>query len=168
MELVILVLAPTMVVVTAVVHAWATPETKMYSLLALIFMSMMADVTCCVHFVIVSVSDQAAVADAPWRPFLLSFTWPSIAYALDTLAWDLFYGVAALFAAAVFRGDRLSVCIRALLVVSGVLSIAGVSGVVVGNMQLRMLIGVTGYAVLFPVAGLFMTRVFQRTKPISA
>ena len=43
--------------------------------------------------------------------------------------------------------------IRILMTMSGVLALAGISGAVLGDMQLRM-IGVVGYAGLFPVVAL--------------
>jgi ABC-type lipoprotein release transport system permease subunit len=63
---------------------------------------------------------------------LFSFTWPSVPYALDILAWDLFFELSMLFAAAVFSGDRFQMSIRILMIVSGVLALAGMSGVVDG------------------------------------
>ncbi len=92
---------------------------------------------------------------------MFSFTWPSVTYALDILAWDLFFGLSMLFAAPVFSGDRLRASIRILMIVSGVLALAGISGVVVGNIQLRM-IGVVGYAGLFPVVALLLAILFSR------
>lgn len=168
MEGLILVLAPTLVIMMAVVHAWAPQSAKTFTLLALIFMSLMAGVSCGVHFTILTVSHVPAVAALPWLPYFLSFSWPSVAYALDILAWDVFYGLSVLFAAAAFTGDRLLGAVRALMVVSGVLAIGGLSGVIAGDMQLRLLVGVTGYGVLGPVIALVLVRVFQRTESIHA
>ena len=70
-----------------------------------------------------------------------------------------------LFAAPVFRGDRLRTSIRLLMIVSGVLALGGLSGAVVGDMQLRM-IGVVGYAGVFPVVAVLLTMLFWRSKPV--
>ena len=70
-----------------------------------------------------------------------------------------------LFAAPVFRGDRLRTFIRLLMIVSGVLALGGLSGAVVGDMQLRM-IGVVGYAVVFPVVAVLLAMLFRRSKPV--
>jgi hypothetical protein len=51
-----------------------------------------------------------------------------------------------------------------LLVVSGVLALAGLSGVIVGDMQLRN-IGIIGYAGVFPVAALLLAILFRRATP---
>jgi hypothetical protein len=75
---------------------------------------------------------------------LVSFRWPSVVYALDILGWDFFFALSVLFAAAVFGGSRLTVSIRGVMTASGVLALAGLGGVVTGDMQLRN-IGIVGY-----------------------
>jgi hypothetical protein len=94
-------------------------------------------------------------------PLFLSFKWPSIAYALDILAWDVFFALSVLSAAPVFSGNHLATSIRALLLASGALALAGLSGVIFGDMQLRN-IGVVGYAGVFPVAALLLAILFHR------
>ena len=54
--------------------------------------------------------------------------------------------------------------IRALLIVSGILALAGLSGVVEGDMQLRN-VGIIGYAGVFPIAALLLAILFLRAKP---
>jgi hypothetical protein len=166
LEILILVMAPLMVALMVAVHTFASPQTKAFSLMALVFMSLLAGVTCSVHFVILTVSRQAAFAGLSWLPLLLSFKWPTVAYALDILAWDVFFAVSVLFAAPVFRGSRLATSIRVSMIASGVLAIAGLSGVVVGDMQLRN-IGIVGYAGVFPVAALLLAILFHRTFPVT-
>ena len=163
LEILIILSAPLMVALMVSVHAWAPPEAKAYSLAALVFMSLLAVVTCGVHFVILTVGRQIGSVGLPWFSLLFSFTWPSVPYALDILAWDLFFGLSMLLAAPVFRGDRLRTSIRLLMIVSGVLALGGLSGAVVGDMQLRM-IGVVGYAGVFPVVTVLLTMVFWRSK----
>ena len=143
------------------VHAWAPAEARVFSLTALVFMSLLAGLTCSLHFVILTVGRQPAFAQLAWTPLLLSFEWPSVTYALDILAWDVFFALSVLFAAPVFRGSRLATSIRVLLVASGTLALGGLSGVVVGDMRLRM-IGVVGYVGVFPVAALLLAILFYR------
>jgi hypothetical protein len=166
LEILIILLAPLMVVLMVSVHAWASPELRTYSLAALIFMSLLAGLACSVHFVILTVSRHVEFAGLAWVPLLLSFKWPSVAYALDILAWDLFFALSMLCAAPVFSGDRLRASIRMLMIVSAVLAVAGVSGVAVGNMELRM-IGVVGYACVFPVIALLLAVLFKRTRAVA-
>jgi hypothetical protein len=116
-----------------------------------------------VHFVVLTVGQQMVGADSSFAQ-LFSFKWPSVAYALDIVAWDIFFAVSMLSAAFVFRGRKLNSLIRSLMVMSGLVALAGLSGVVSGDMRLRS-IGIAGYALVFPlVAGLVGT-LFYRTQP---
>jgi hypothetical protein len=167
LEILIILTMPLMVALMVAVHAWAPAEAKVFSLMAIIFMSLLAGLTVSVHFVLLTVGRLSAFAGLSWMPLFLSFTWPSVPYALDILAWDVFFALALLFAAPVFSGNRLAASIRALMIASGVLSLAGLSGVVVGDMRLRM-IGVVGYAGIFPIAALLLAILFYRATPREA
>ena len=164
LEILIMLVMPCMVSLMVAVHAWAPAEAKVFGLLAVACVSLLAAVTCSTHFVLLIVGRQAAFVAQSWAPALLSFTWPSVAYALDVLAWDGFFAVAAMCAAMTFGGTRLTRGIRALLIASGVLSLAGLSGVLAGDMRLRN-IGIVGYAGVFPVAALLLALLFRRTPP---
>lgn len=167
LEILILLLAPLMVVLTAAIHAWAPERSKVFGLLSLIFVSLMAVLTCSVHFVILTVSRDTAVAALTSAPLFLAFRWPSVVYALDILAWDVLFGLSTLFAASVFEGGGLAAWIRRLLIASGVLAVAGLSGLVSGDIQLRN-IGIIGYVGAFPVAAALLAFLFIRTKPRTA
>jgi hypothetical protein len=171
MELLIVLMAPAMVVSMVAVHAYARPEVKVYSFTALAFMLLLAGITSSVHFVILTVSHQIEAAVFPGLPLLLSFTWPSVAYTLDILAWDVFFALAMLFAAPVFKGGRLETTVRILLIVSGDLCLAGLIGVPLANMHVWFWydvrnIGVLGYAVVAPVAFLLIGMLFGRTEQV--
>jgi hypothetical protein len=166
MELLIVLLAPLYVVVMVAVHAYAPLEMKIYSLTALIFMILLAGLTSAVHFVVLTVGMQLQADGLTWAPWLFSWKWPSVVYALDILAWDWFFALAMLLAAPVFNADRLEKTVRILLVVSGLLSLAGLLGVPLADMQVRN-IGIIGYAVVAPVVFLLIGIVFGRTQPAS-
>ena len=53
-----------------------------------------------------------------------------------------------------------------LLIVSGALEFAGLSGVITGNMQLRN-IGIIGYVGIFPIAALLVVRQISFSRSIS-
>jgi hypothetical protein len=161
MELLIVFIAPLMVVSMVAVHAYASFDVKVYSLTALIFIILLAGITSSVHFVILSVGRQLGATGLTWVPFLISFKWPSVAYTLDILAWDWFFALSMLFAAPVFREGRLERTVRILMIVSGVLSLVGLIGVPLEDMQVRM-IGVLGYAVVSPIVFLLLGIVFGR------
>jgi len=87
-----------------------------------------------------------------------------VAYSLDILGWDVFVPLSMLFAAPVFQGSRLAAWIRVLMIASGVIALAGLSGVVVGDMQLRN-IGIVGYVGVFLVVAALLVVFFYRAKP---
>jgi hypothetical protein len=165
LEVLIIIMMPAMVALMVAVHAWAPMRAKTLSLTSLVFMGLLAGLTCSVHFVILTLSRQPKFTEQSWLPLVLSFNWPSVVYALDILAWDIFFALSMLFAAPVFRGSRLAAWIRALMIASGVLALAGLSGVVVGHMQLRN-IGIVGYVGVFLVVAALLAVLFFRAPPL--
>ena len=165
LEILILVLMPVLVAVMTAVHAWAPPAAKAFSLAAVAFMTLVAGLTSVVHFVILTLSRQEAFAGQPWLPLVTSFTWPSVVYALDILAWDVFFALAMFFAAPVFTGNRLARSVRIAMATSGTLSLAGLAGVVNGDMQLRN-VGIVGYVGVFLVVTVLLALLFARTAPV--
>lgn len=162
MEVLIIITMPFMLGLMVAVHAWAQPSTKVYGLLAVTFMGLSTVVTSSVHIVILSVIHRPEIAGQSWVPLVLSFRWLSVTYALDVLAWDVFFALAVLSAAPLVTGSRLARSIRVLLILSGILSLGGLSGVVFDQSNLRS-IGIVGYAVVFPVAALLLAVLFHRT-----
>jgi hypothetical protein len=163
LELLILLMAPLMVVSMVAVHNYAPPESKAYSLTALVFMVLLAGLTACVHFVILTVSRQIEAAGFTWAPLFFSFKWPSVFYTLDILAWDIFFPLAMLFAVPVFKKGGLEAALRTLMVVSAILSFAGLIGVPLANMSYRN-IGILGYAGVAPIVFLLLGILFGRTQ----
>ena len=167
LEVLIIVMMPAMVALMVAVHAWAPMDAKTLSLTSLVFMGLLAGVTCIVHFCVLTLSRQPEFTEQSWLPLVLSFEWPSVVYALDILGWDVFFPLSMLFAALVFQGSRLAAWIRVLMIASGVLSLAGLSGVVAGDMQLRN-IGIVGYVGMFLVVAALLAVLFYRTTPQEA
>ena len=167
MELLIVLIAPLMVVVMIAVHAYASSEVKAYSFTALSFTILLAGITSSMHFVILTVSRQIEATELDWFPLLFSFKWPSVAYALDILAWDWFFALSMLFAAPVFGVGRLEIAVRNLMIVSGILSLAGLIGVPLADMQVRN-IGIIGYGVVTPVVFLLLGIVLGRNQQVSS
>lgn len=164
MEIIIILMAPLLVVLMVEVYNYAGSKAKTFSLIALVFMCIAACITSGVHFVVLSFASQPdAVAGLHWFPLFTSWKWPSAVYALDILAWDLFFALSMIFAAPVFNGDRQNASLRIAMLVSGVLSLAGLIGPVLADMQIRM-IGVVGYSVVFPLACYLMAKAFRRAE----
>ena len=167
LEILVIVMMPAMVALMVAVHAWAPMHAKTLTLTSVVFMGLLAGVTSVVHFCVLSLSRQPEFTAQSWLPMVLLFKWPSVVYALDILAWDVFFPLSMLFAAPVFHGSRLAVWIRVLMIASGVLSLAGLSGVVAGDMQLRN-IGIVGYVGVFLVVAALLGVLFYRATPQEA
>ena len=124
--------------------------------------ALMAGITICVHFILLTVGRQANETTLPGFNLLFSWAWPSMVYALDIAAWDFCLGVALLLAAPVFAGGGRSAWVRRGMIVSGVLCLGGLLGAALGNMLVRD-IGVIRYALVLPVVLLLMGRLFGAT-----
>ncbi len=166
LELLILALAPAMVSLMVAVHGWAPARWRAFTLTAVCFMAMLAVVTCSVHFAIVTLSRQPGLVDHPALAPLIAFRWPSVVYALDILAWDVFFALAMLFAAPAFAGTGLRAAIRLAMRTSAVLALAGLGGVVSGNMAVRN-IGIAGYLGVFLVVDALLLVLFLRADTAS-
>jgi len=158
MELIILLIMPFLLICMTVIHMYAKPEDKVYSQIALIFMIILAVITSSVHFIILTVSRQMETTRFSW---FFSFKWPSVLYALDILAWDWFFALSMLFAAQVFKGDRMERTLRTVMIISGINSLVGLIGVPLGNMNVRN-ISIIGYTIIAAIAFLMLGIVFKR------
>jgi hypothetical protein len=166
MALLLVLLAPFMVTCMVAVHAYASPELKVYSLMALAFMILVAGITSSVNFAVFTVSRQIEAAGSSWLPLFLPYRWPAVAYALDILAWDWFFALSMLSAAPVFKKGKLERIVQILMIVSGVLCLVGLIGVPFTEVP-ALSVGIIGYGVVAPVVFLLLAVVFGRTKPVS-
>ena len=161
LELLIIAMGPAMLGLMVAVHAWAPPALKPMSALAVLFMGLVVVTTSALHFVIL-VMGLSPVPEIPGLARALSFQWPSVAYAIDILAWDVFFPLAMFCAAPVFAGSRETRSVYVALLASGGLALAGLVGVVLGDMGIRN-IGILGYVVGFFITVLLLASVFRRT-----
>lgn len=152
MEVLTLLSAPAVVILMAAVHDRAKPERSVYGLTALAFATLFAGTTSAVHFIELTAARQMGGG---------GIVWPSRIYAAELLAWDVFLGLALVFAAPVFAGDGIERSVRLSLLVCGALCLAGTIGPAVGNMRLQ-LVGVLGYAGVLPVVSFLLARLFAQ------
>ncbi len=164
MEILILAIAPAMVALMVVLHARASQARRSLGVAAVAFMAMCAVVTCCVHFTILTLSREPAFAATLWADHVFAFRWPSVAYALDILAWDVFFPLAALCAAATIEGPGLLRAARWLMYTSAGLAFLGLLGIPLDDMNVRN-IGIVGYAVAFPLAAALLARAYGGESP---
>ncbi|MCK0148316.1 hypothetical protein MWU78_21920 [Arenibacter sp. F26102] len=149
MELLAIIIALLMAISMIAVHYHASAKYKLQSLFALCSMFVMAGITSSVHFVVLTMSYQLETTTMDDLTLLFSFKWPSVVYTLDILAWDWFFSLSFLLAAPIFNNGKMEKTIRALMLISGVLSLIGILGVPFNDMQIRN-IGIIGYAVIAP------------------
>lgn len=161
LEFLLLLSAPVLVVLSAAVHAYAPPDRKTSALAALAFMTAFAALTGGVHFVQLAVARHLPAAAASELSVLRLYPWPSMALALDLLAWDLFLGLALLLTAPVFTGGKLPAAVRVSTMLSGALCVVGFLGPLLGDMRLQFL-AISGYAVGLPVACALLAILFSR------
>lgn len=153
MEMLILVIAPCMTLVVWSIHVRSGAYPRGLGRLPVAFMSASTAITLGVHLILLTGPRAAAEA---------AFRWPSPFYVLDILAWDVFFALSVLMAAPLVSGGRLARLIRWLLVLSGLLALAGLIGVPTGEMRLRD-IGILGYSVVFPAAAACLAVLFCKT-----
>jgi hypothetical protein len=83
-----------------------------------------------------------------------------LAYALH---WDCFFGISMLLAAPVFGGDALKNALRFVMILSGVLCLAGLVWLAVSPAQ-AIIIGILGWGAAGPIAFLLLAKVFGRVQ----
>lgn len=151
MEVLTLVSAPLVVLLLSAVHGYAPPPARVWTRAGLGFGIVMAGLTTAVHFASLTAGRQTG-------PVVLA--WPSAAYAVELLAWDVFLGLALICAATAFPGGGLHASARRGLWITGALCLAGTVGPVVGDMALQR-IGIAGYGLGLPVCCILLARVFR-------
>jgi hypothetical protein len=154
MEILTLASAPAIVTLMAAIHDHASPERKVYGLAAQAFGTLCAGTTSAVHFMELTAARQLESG---------GIVWPSRTYAAELLAWDVFLGLALVFAAPVFHREQ-ERAVRLALWLCGSLCLAGTIGPAIGNMRLQ-LIGVLGYAGVLPFVSFLLARLFARESP---
>jgi hypothetical protein len=161
LEILMVLFAVVLVIMTAAVYTYAAPDRKTSALTALAFIVIFAVLTCGVHFASLTVGRQIDPEVLPLLSHQLSFEeWPTLAMSLDLLAWDFFLGLSALFVARVFKGEAL-LRVRVSLTVAGTLCLAGTLGPASGHLRIQYL-GIVGYAFALPVACALLAMFFRK------
>jgi hypothetical protein len=161
-EVLILVMAPILVVLMVAIHQCAPTEAKPFTQIALGWMVATAAFTTVVHFVELTVARHIDPATFPGYARIFDFKWPSTFYAIDIVAWDIFFGLALLFAAQAFKGERVAL-VRRGLIVSGSLCLIGLIGPFADALGWRT-IGILGYTVVFALVCLPLSRTFSSSE----
>lgn len=156
-EVLILVMAPVMLTLSVSIHYSAAPDDRPYTLISLGWMVAAVTTTAIVHFVELTVTRRVPSEELPAYDRVFGFRWPSILYAIDIVAWDIFFALALLFAAPAFDSDQ---AVQVGLIASGMLSLVGLIGPVIGRIAWRGF-GIFGYAVVFPATCIPLSNYFE-------
>jgi hypothetical protein len=163
LETLMILFAIVLVMMMAALYAYAPPERKTFSLGALAFIICFALITCGVHFASLTVGRQIDPKVVPLLSHQLTTgDWPTLAMSLDLLAWDLFLGLALVFAARVCIG-KASRRVRASMTAAGALCLAGTFAPASGNLHIQYL-GIAGYAFVLPIACALLARFFWQER----
>ena len=163
-EVIILVMAPIMVMLMLSIHRLAPLEAKPYTLVALGWMVAAAAFTMVVHFVELTVARHINPATFPSYRWIFGFRWPSTFYAIDIVAWDVFFALALLFAVPAFARRSEAKWVRRGLIASGSLSLIGLIGPFADALGWRT-IGILGYTVVFGLTCIPLSRAFKADGP---
>jgi hypothetical protein len=159
-EVLIVVMAPILVLLAVVIHACAPERTKTYSMTALGWMLLLAGFTVTVHLVLLTVVRRIDPGAIHGFQYLVSWHWPSVLYGVDIVAWDIFFGLALLFAAPVFHAAG-HVVVRNGMLIAGAMCLVGIIGPAVNHNALRQ-IGIIGYAVVWPIVCVPLSKAFRQ------
>lgn len=159
-EILILVLAPVMVCLMLAIHQTAPKAAKAFTQVALGWMLAAAAFTTVVHFVQLTVARYIDSASFPAYARIFGWQWPSTFYAIDIVAWDIFFGLALLFAVPAFVRGRDAVLVRRGLILSGSMCLVGLIGPFTDMLGLRT-IGILGYTVVFGLTCIPLSRTFK-------
>jgi hypothetical protein len=160
MEVLILVMAPILVLLAVVIHACAPEGTKTYSMTALAWMLLLAGFTMTVHVVQLTVVRRIDPGAIHGFQHLFNWHWPSVLYGVDIAAWDIFFGLALLFAVPVFHAAGRA-AVRNGLLIAGAMCLVGIIGPAVNHIALRQ-IGIIGYAIVWPIVCVPLSNAFRQ------
>jgi hypothetical protein len=165
-EVMTIVSAPLLILFMAAIHECAPKSAKVYSLTALGWMVLLAGSTIMVHSVNLTLWRQISDQQKMDYVRFLGWEWPSMLYAIELVAWHLFFGLSMFFAGFVFTGAGKEKIVKRGLIITGMLCVLGLIGPLTGILTWRM-IGIFGYGILFPVLCVYIGNVFKHAPVIS-
>jgi hypothetical protein len=164
MEVLTMVSALAFLGLVIAIWCFADAAHRLPALTALAIGTLAVGLTMAVHFV------QLTAVRQLWRAGRLldyRLVWPSTLFAIEYFAWDILVGLSMVSAGFALAGRPAAVHARRALLIGGVLCLVGATGPLSGRMFLQN-VAVLGYAVVLPVAGALLTRVFRAALPSSA
>jgi hypothetical protein len=124
-------------------------------------MAICVAITSCNNYFLLMVNSHQELFSEILRSFFLPCKWPIPIFVLDNFTWDWFFGISMLFAAPIFRGNKLMNIIRCVLTLSGILCILGLFLLFISP-QIGILIGILGWGAVGPIAFLLLAKAFEK------
>ncbi len=165
LRLLMLMLIALIVVLFSAVHGYAAPDRRIYSRMALVFVTIFAGISSVDNFLLVTVLRQTSPTKAPALAPILPELWSAVILPLELFAWGPVFGLGLLSAAPVFRGDKLHAAVRTGLIISGSLCMANIIGLATGDLRFSIL-GIIGYDFVFPAVCVLLAILFGRQSEI--
>lgn len=152
----------TLVVLFVALRRQITGGRAVFADLGLVFMALMAAISSVNWYVqLTLVPGVAQSGDAAVLALIDVHHTGSIMYAMEHLAWGLFYGLATIFMAPAITGGRIETWIRWLLIAGGVMSILYVPGIMIAN-QFLIDLGYYAAGVLLPITTVLLAVRYRR------
>jgi hypothetical protein len=161
MAFLVVLMGPFLILSMSVIHQYARPEQKTFSLAALGLMIACVAITSCNNFMLLIVSKQPNLFSNSFQALFLPCKWPTPVFILDIFVWDWFFGVSMLLISPIFGGGKLKNFLRIILITSGVLCILGLAWIPISPDQ-AVIIGILGWGAAGPIAFLLLAKVFER------
>ena len=136
-NIVVLLIAIWMVCFWTILHQAAPIGRKIFTQASLAMIVIFATLTSINRYVGLTVVRQSiSSGNMDGLQWFLPYGWPSVMFALEFLAWGLFFGLACLCLAPVFMTSKLEHFIFWTLIITGVLSLFAALGQVIGSSAL--------------------------------
>jgi hypothetical protein len=152
----------TLVVLFLALRRQITGSRAVFAELGLVFIALMAAISSVNWYVqLTLVPTIAQSGDASALALLDVHNTSSVMYAMEHLAWGLFYGLAVIFMALAIAGGKIETWIRWLLIVGGVMSILYLPGILIAN-QVLIDMGYYAAGILLPAATILLAVRFRK------
>jgi hypothetical protein len=152
----------TLVILFLALRRQITGSKVIFAELGAVFMLLLAAVSGVNWYVQLALVPKIAQAgDANTLALLDIHNVDSVMYAMEHLAWGLFFGLAAIFMALAIEGGKIEAWIRWLLIAGGVMSMLFIPGRLIGS-QILIDLGYYAAGVLLPITTMLMIILFRK------
>jgi len=152
----------TLVILFVALRRQITGGKAVYAELGLVFMALLCATSSINWYVQLAVVPRISPADNPVLLALVDVhVDSSIMYAMEHLAWGVFYGLATIFMAVAFPAGRIETWIKWLFITGGVMCLLHVVGIIAG-VHVLIDLGYFAAGVLLPITTLLLAIRFRR------